>query len=829
MKKEKIQFIVLLILGMIFFLTMVKVSLAEDDDEKLTPEQRMNAAADELKDLMDKYENAEIDFIKHEDVNIVDLTGNPKECNMEIYYDNGEVASFSAQGGEFHGSMKYDKPLNKARCIKVYCPCKIAMVTHQQTAGQIQEALEKLKKAMREYLEDKASGVIEEARDKAITHVLDALGIASGPFLTGLKLGMDLGAPFGEMMNKFIEMIFNHVRELDEIYYKEFGDCAPSSGHKRTKPIPGWKDLKWLPWHEDPSLYDTWMIRLDCSQKGDNWVDPITVSPEELMRQKEQELKRAEWEKIRIAEEDAARIKAEDDARRAREEEEDEQRRREWDTYIIGRDAQIKEAAEVLKKDCPMCKELQAAIEQKMKELQSLGPQLADAQKKLGEAQTNYQHAKSEREALERIKDRFDHPSSYISSGDKTVTESDLRAKQWAERELLNKWLNKEMSSQQLEDEWKNFDSEKAKEEYKQELDKTIIEAKAAEATAQAQLQQASVEVSKLQQQLKDLQAAIDALNAKLADCLKLCKEHAVDIIKGTYVMPDTNPNPPKVDTSVSKDSCSDTNQDSIPDTCNDANGDGVIDKVVLIDLGFTKVFKLPGGDAVSKDYLAMGRIGDHVVAFTNTRNRIYLDPVILTNDAMVIVNLRTQNRITIPLTESTAQPPETQSTPTPTSATPPATVSDTPSQMSCGDWCSSKSYSLTQIDQSSYILNYLNQFTCVSGVHIQMPGGISSDRCTCYSTEKPQISVDTTIPVCSTPCGEVPCGSSKSCSCGVRCTMTASCNWGGWKQTGQNAFAVQVGGSSAQSETPTGQVIGYPSITGNVIMHPSGKYWYGG
>ena len=827
MVKKEVQCFVILGIVMIIFLSLSAIALAEDDEEVPTPEARMNAAADELKDLMEKYENAEVDFIKHEDVNIVDMTGNAKECDMEIYYDNGEVASFSAKNGEFHGSLQYEKPVGKARCIKVYCPCKIVMVTHQQDNGEIVEALERLKKAMREYLEDKAKGAASEAGEKVAEHVLEGLGIASAPFLIGLKAGMDLGAPAGEMVNRLIELVFDHIRELDEVNYKEFGECAPSRGHKRTFPFS--KLSEWLHWHDEPVLYDTWMIRLDCDQKDEGWVDPATVSPDEIARQKELERDLAEREKIRIAEQDAARIKAEDDARRAQEKEEMERGRREWDAYVLERDVKIKRDAEVIKKDCLMCKELQAAIEQKMKELQALGPQVAEVKKKLGETQSDYQRKKAEREALERLKDRFDHPRSSAYSEGKTVTESDLRAREYAERKLFDKWLKKELTSQQLADEWNKYNPEKAKEEYKQELDKAIAEAKAIESLAQEQFQQASAEAARLEQQIKDVQAAIDALNAKLADCLKLCKEHAVDIIKGTYVVPDTDPNtPPKVGTAISKDSCSDTNRDNVPDICNDANGDGVIDKAVLIGLGFTKVFKLPGGDATSKEYSSMGRVGDHVVAFTNTRNRIYLDPVILTADSMVIVNLRTQNRLTIPLIGSSPEPVPSTGTTT-TTSTPTAPVSEQPPQMSCSDWCSSKGYSLTPIDHSQYILSYLNQLRCISGVHITYAGGVHSERCTCYSSEKPQISVDSTIPVCSTGCGEVPCDSSKSCSCGVRCTLTASCNWSGWKQSG-DSFVPVVGANSQSSDSGgmTGQVVGYPnSITGNIIMHPSGKYWY--
>ncbi|HLD04307.1 MAG TPA: hypothetical protein VJG90_01170 [Candidatus Nanoarchaeia archaeon] len=146
---------------------------------------------------------------------------------------------------------------------------------------------------------------------------------------------------------------------------------------------------------------------------------------------------------------------------------------------------------------------------------------------------------------------------------------------------------------------------------------------------------------------------------------------------------------------------------------------------------------------------------------------------------------------------------------------------------MSCSEWCSWKGYSATSIDYSAQIAAELNSLRCVSGIRIQHAAGIRSERCTCYSTEKPQISVDSTPPICETPCGPVKCDSSTTCSCGEGCTMTASCGWGGWKRSG-DGFTAVVGGSSQSSDSGsmTGQAIRYYDfITGNTVMRPSGKY----
>jgi len=169
----------------------------------------------------------------------------------------------------------------------------------------------------------------------------------------------------------------------------------------------------------------------------------------------------------------------------------------------------------------------------------------------------------------------------------------------------------------------------------------------------------------------------------------------------------------------ISKDSILDRDGNGRPDTYLDKNGDG-ISKDVLLNAGFTKIFTLPPRDVAQFGYSAMGRVGDYVVAFTNTRGTIYLDPVMISDEVMVIVNLRTGQRIRIPLGGS--QPDTLPPTSPTTTSAPPPTIQDAPPQMSCSEWCSSKGYSASPVDHSSYIGSYLNNYQCVSGVSVQLP-----------------------------------------------------------------------------------------------------------
>ncbi len=91
-----------------------------------------------------------------------------------------------------------------------------------------------------------------------------------------------------------------------------------------------------------------------------------------------------------------------------------------------------------------------------------------------------------------------------------------------------------------------------------------------------------------------------------------------------------------------------------------------------------------------------------------------------------------------------------------------------------------------TQPPSSQSILQYLNQFTCVSGASINVKGTKTGSCPVCYA--QPQITINQQKPVCQTPCGPVECGGGTSCPCPDKpnCVLTASCGWGGWKEVGE-------------------------------------------
>jgi hypothetical protein len=111
--------------------------------------------------------------------------------------------------------------------------------------------------------------------------------------------------------------------------------------------------------------------------------------------------------------------------------------------------------------------------------------------------------------------------------------------------------------------------------------------------------------------------------------------------------------------------------------------------------------------------------------------------------------------------------------------------------KQSCEEFCGSVGLDVAQ-DYSSYILGQLNGHSCVSGAGISVQSASRGD-CNCLSV--PEISVDTTVPICAgTSCGDVACGQSATCSGGENTTITVTCNWGGWEQVDEFQFRPVLG-----------------------------------
>ncbi|PIR48636.1 hypothetical protein COU80_02920 [Candidatus Peregrinibacteria bacterium CG10_big_fil_rev_8_21_14_0_10_55_24] len=107
--------------------------------------------------------------------------------------------------------------------------------------------------------------------------------------------------------------------------------------------------------------------------------------------------------------------------------------------------------------------------------------------------------------------------------------------------------------------------------------------------------------------------------------------------------------------------------------------------------------------------------------------------------------------------------------------------------QKDCEDLCEEHGYNPGDTDYTQQILAELNQWQCVSGAGISIETATFNGDCHC--SKDPKVTVDQTKPVCKgTPCGDVQCGESASCTEG-NTTYTVNCNWGGWEKVAPNQF----------------------------------------
>ncbi len=106
--------------------------------------------------------------------------------------------------------------------------------------------------------------------------------------------------------------------------------------------------------------------------------------------------------------------------------------------------------------------------------------------------------------------------------------------------------------------------------------------------------------------------------------------------------------------------------------------------------------------------------------------------------------------------------------------------------KLDCNQTCAQNGYNPGETDYTNQILAELNGYQCVSGAGISITTATIGD---CFCTKDPVIDVDTTPPVCrGTPCGDVECNGSATCSEG-NTTFTVTCNWGGWEKFAPNQF----------------------------------------
>src|SRR3989344_1202027 len=202
----------------------------------------------ELNALIEKYQNAQLEFVKWEEVTIRDTQGNPKSCPVKVYYDNFEGADFSTgSDGRFSGGISFgDRPLTKPICLQVLCECKTVSLRHHRNFNQINEVMEKIKKTVQQEIEEKASEAIDEAseqykeelQEQVIKHALANTGAEGFEYATPVLMafyatGKIIGETIAWQIENFFSAWFDYIHTFNEgtynpqMFQMNGYDCAP--------------------------------------------------------------------------------------------------------------------------------------------------------------------------------------------------------------------------------------------------------------------------------------------------------------------------------------------------------------------------------------------------------------------------------------------------------------------------------------------------------------------------------------------------------------------------------------------------------------------------
>ncbi len=731
----------LALIGIFLILGAVIVNAEEDDYGK-----KIEEAADKIKDLIEKYQKMEIDFVKQEIVSIKDEQGNPKDCDVAIFYNNGKQARFSTKNGQFDGNFNHKNVIpKKPLSIRLSnCPCTPISAKFEQTWLEINQVLAKIKKTIEDEIKEKGQEKAKEIAEDAIKKVFEKLGYgaAASGFLTGFGIGASLGAPIGEYITETINKILDLAREQN-LGASEFFDDAP------LRPNIGWVSPRgaWGNfWGESPQLQNKWDITVNCGTKiiapaDATWVPAKDVIVKQPVAQVATTPKTDSVARDTLGAEQRYRDEQADynREREAREQQEREAARLRYEDY----QRELRQKAQEIAQTCPLCEPIRKQMEQVSAGIKNAEQEIPKLENEVADSQNKAEQAKKQVENAQQRLDNFKNPKSYIqdSQTGKRVTSSDVEVKKTASQQNWESYARGEQTAQQTVKNWESFDQEaleKAKKETEQRLEKEAREAEQKLQQAQQKLNKAMQEFANAQRNLEQLKKELEKLKQQLEECLKLCKEHSAEIAKGMYT----------------------SYQDLLMISKPQLKTQTPCERYEVL------IKTATGGKFGTADYEGL----------SNEIKQKFVSPA--QDKAIYEAGENCYKTKTIATTARYTTPVATPSQPKIAPKT-------------CEETCKSREMATTKKDWSAQILSKLNsEGQCRKTARINYGQTITTGECACYPTSPPSIDISSELLVCKgTSCGDVPCGSSKECSCGERCTVTVQCSWGGWKQAGENQF----------------------------------------
>lgn len=562
----QLRWLKIFIVFLAFFLSPFHV-FAQDDDEESALE-KIDQHAQTLKDLIEKYQKAEIDIIKKEKVTIIDMSGNPQDCDVAIFYNNGNQARFATKGGSYEGNFDHGKKLpTRPYSIRLAnCPCRVRSTTHSSSLEEINEVVEKIKKVIEDEIEGKAQEKAKEYAEKGVQKIFDNLGYgasASG-FLSGFGYGAALGQPIGDYLTENINQIIDAHKGMnaDHAEHFDFAPIRPNVGHVTARGFLG--NL----FGSSPQMTNTWNVVTYCGTRDippdiAQWhkvEDPIQTSPPpttytpDTTQEEKRLAEERERERLRQEREEQQRWEQEKRQREMEAKRRQEEARRKYEEE----QQRIRQKAQEIMRTCPICDPIRQRIEAVTKRITETEQKIPDLENAVANAKKEVENADRKTEQARNKLNDFRNPEAWVESNGRRVTTTDLEVQKELSRENWRRYMNDEQSAEETMDNWENQNDpqrhEEAKQRAEERLEKAVEEAEQAARKARENLNQANKNLGDAQQLLTQLNNRKKELEDLLEECLKKCRTSAEEIARGeitTYdqlldIEPLNDPEPPE-------------------------------------------------------------------------------------------------------------------------------------------------------------------------------------------------------------------------------------------------------------------------------------------
>ncbi|MBT7951763.1 MAG: hypothetical protein HN764_09080 [Gammaproteobacteria bacterium] len=522
---------------------------ADDDDAT----QKIEDAADKIKELIEAYQEAEVNFVKQEVVTIKDTAGNPRDCDVAIFYDNGQQARFKTSGGSFDGNFDHGSnvPTNALSLRLSNCECRAVSTKHLSTWLGVIDEIEKVKKVIADEIEGMLEDKAKEYAEEVFNKLAEKAGLAAGAsgFLTGFKAGAELGAAVGEHITEEINKILDNARQRNQQAAQDNDNAPlyPNVGH--VNPRSRWGNFR----GENPQLRNKWDITVRC---GSNVIPPSRASWSDVSglvtagRPAQTAGPSSQSSQQAAADRQAARERAEQERQERQAEAQRERERRQQEAEAARRQAEaerryeeeqrrLKAEAQEISRTCKICDPIRDQIAKTQQDIEDAESQLPDLEKAVSDAEDALNRSRNkERQARNKL-DEFLNPQSSatnLSTG-RAATTTDLEVRNQAAMEAMDRYQAGEATAEETSEAWRDLDNPQQIEELKQRakdrLEAEIDTAKQEREQKESELSTARQSLGRENRRIEGLKSYLEELRARLEECIKQCQAQAMDIARG--------------------------------------------------------------------------------------------------------------------------------------------------------------------------------------------------------------------------------------------------------------------------------------------------------